>query len=140
MEQVYWLSTALEPGTETRNLVYRYGRFVYAGAVITEPVAGLEFLPGVLQGIQAVQGQIPYIAEFSDLPADSPHRRSLHTLAAAIDTIHAEALALEPRVAELAAGGASWLEEEDTAVYFEFEARPEHTCNVRTPRQYSAGI
>lgn len=31
------------------------GRFCYSGPVITEPVAGLEYLPGVLQGIQAVQ-------------------------------------------------------------------------------------
>lgn len=131
MEQVYWISTRLEADAETRNLVYRYGRFVYAGGVITEPVSGLEFLPGVIQGVQAVQGQIPYIAEFRELEADSPHKKSLLTLATAIDTIHAEVVALEPRVAELAAGTAPWLEEEDVAVYFEFEARPEHTCNVR---------
>jgi hypothetical protein len=130
MEQVYWLSNPLEEGTEVRNLVYRYGRFCYAGAVVTEPVSSLEHLPGVLQGIQAVQGQIPYIAEFQALDKDSSHAKSLRTLSAAIDTIHAEIVALEPRVAELAEGGATWLEDDDTALYFEFEARPEHTCNV----------
>ena len=35
-------------------VIYRYGRFVYEGPVITEPVLGLEYLPGVLQGIRAL--------------------------------------------------------------------------------------
>ena len=96
MDQIYILSSPLEPGTDTRNreaasacppahplarpprppaglappltapppaitqiarfrrpaVIYRYGRFVYEGPVITEPVLGLEYLPGVLQGIR----------------------------------------------------------------------------------------
>lgn len=139
MEQVYWLSTPTEEGTDTRQLVYRYGNFVYAGPVITEPVAGLEYLPGVLQGIQAVQGQIPYLCEYKDLPADSPQRTSLRALEAAIDSVHAEVTAAEPRLAELAeTGGCGWLNEDDVAVYFEFEARPDHTCNVSAAASHSA--
>lgn len=130
MEQVYWLSTAVDAGTDTRQLIYRYGNFVYAGLVITEPVKGLEFLPGVLQGIQAVQGQVPFMCEYKDLPGDSPQRRSLRSLEAAIDTINEQITELEPRLADLAAAGASWLEDDDAAVYFEFEARPGHSCNV----------
>ena len=37
-------------------VIYRYGRFVYEGPVITEPVLGLEYLPGVLQGIREGRG------------------------------------------------------------------------------------
>jgi hypothetical protein len=131
MEQVYWLSSPVQKGTDTRQLVYRYGRFVYAGPVITEPVHGLEYLPGVLQGIQAVQGQIPYISEVQDLPGEGGPARALGTLDRALTIIHAELQALEPRLAEAAASGNSWLESEDSQTYFEFEALPGYSCNVR---------
>ncbi|RYG52099.1 hypothetical protein EON67_01955 [archaeon] len=131
MEQVYWLSTSLDGESDTRTLLYRYGRFVYSGAVLTEPVAGLEYLPGVLQGIQAVQGQIPFIGEVEELDPDSPHMTSLRALGAAVDVIHHEVTAAEPELARMVAEGASWLEEEDAAVYFEFEAAPGFTLNVR---------
>ena len=55
MDQYYIIGPQLDPATETRNLTYKYGRFVYSGSVVTEPLLGLEYLPGVLQGIQAVQ-------------------------------------------------------------------------------------
>jgi hypothetical protein len=139
MEQVYWLSTPLEAGTDTRMLLYRYGNFVYAGAVITEPVKGLEYLPGVLQGIQAVQGQIPYLCEYRDVPADSPHRHSLRALEAVIDTVHAEISAAEGKLAALAEGGAAWLAEDDASVYFEFAARAGFTCNVRARPRLGRG-
>ena len=132
MDQVYWISTPLVEGTDTRTLLYRYGRFCYAGPVITEPLSGLEGLPAVLQGIQAVQGKIPYMCERTEMRADNPHRRTLAGLEAAIEVIHAEVTAAEPRLAELAAApGNAWLEDDDAAVYFEFEARPGFTLNVR---------
>lgn len=130
MEQVYWLSTSLDGESDTRTLLYRYGRFVYSGAVLTEPVAGLEYLPGVLQGIQAVQGQIPFIGEVEELEPDSTHMTSLRALGAAVDVIHHEVTAAEPELARMVAEGAAWLEEEDAAVYFEFEAAPGFTLNV----------
>lgn len=123
------ISSAADDG-ETRNLIYRYGRFVYSGPVITEPVLGLEYLPGVLQGIQAVQGQIPYISEVRELPGDSPQSRGLAYLGRAIDIIYEELQRLEPRLATVATEGNSWLEADDATVYFEFEALPGYTCNV----------
>jgi hypothetical protein len=135
MDQVYWLSTPLGgPGVDpdTRQLTYRYGRYVYAGPVITEPVRGLEYLPGVLQGIQAVQGQIPYMCEYKDLPAGSGAHTALKSLEHAQAAIYAAVSAHEGALAELAAqGGNEWLDADDAAVYFEFDARPGYTCNVR---------
>jgi hypothetical protein len=133
MEQVYWLSPSLASSSpeDTRTLLYRYGNFTYAGPVITEPLSGLEYLPGVLAGIQAVQGQVPYLCEVADLPRDSPHTASLLTLQRALNLMfdalesHTEALAAR------AADGNAWLDADDAAIYFEFETVPGYTCNVR---------
>jgi hypothetical protein len=133
MDQVYIISTPIEEGTDTRQLIYRYGRFVYAGTVITEPIHGLEYLPGVLQGIQAVQGQIPYISEVTDLPPESASAKALAVLDRAITIIHSELQELDGKLEEAAAAGNSWLEAEETSVYFEFEALPGYTCNVSFP-------
>jgi hypothetical protein len=132
MEQTYWLSPALEQGTDTRLLLYRYGNFVYAGPVITEPVKGLEYLPGVLAGIQAVQGQVPYLCEVGALASDSPHGSSLLTLQRALDCVHSELERHTDKLAALAGQeGNVWLDAEDAAVYFEFETLAGYTCNVR---------
>ncbi len=132
MEQVYWISTPIEgEGPDTRNLVYRYGRFVYAGPVITEPILGLEYLPGVLQGIQAVQGQIPYVAEVQDLPPNSDTAKALAVLDRAMLIIHNELQRLEPKLTTLAGRkGNSWLEDENSSLYFEFEAQSSYSCYV----------
>lgn len=81
-----------------------------------------------------MQGQIPFVAEVDKLAAGSMHSKVLGTLNSVLDAIHEEVTAAEPKLAELAAAGASWLDDDDAAVYFEFEARPEHTCNVRSRR------
>jgi hypothetical protein len=130
MDQVYWLSNPLELGTDTRQLIYRYGRFVYAGSVITEPIWGLEYLPGVLQGIQAVQGQIPYQSEHKDLSSGSPTQVSLAYLERAMSIIFNEVSAHEETIAKLAAQGNAWLDDDEANVYFEFETLPGYTCNV----------
>ena len=132
MEQVYLLSPASPAGSDTRSLTYRYGQFVYAGPVITEPVAGLEYLPGVLVGIQAVQGQVPYLCEVRDLPPSGTHAAALLTLQRAADTAfdlleaHTDALAARAKEA-----GAEWLDDDDTNVYFELQAVAGYTCGVR---------
>ncbi len=140
MEQVYWVSAVENNNNSTgtgddsdgvRQLVYRYGRFVYAGPVITEPVYGLEYLPGVLQGIQAVQGQIPYVSEVQDLAPDGGPARALGTLDRALSIIYEELQGpLEAKLAEVAAKGNSWIESDDAQLYFEFEALPGYSCNV----------
>ena len=135
MEQVYWLSPPTERGTDTRLLLYRYGNFAYAGSVLTEPVRGLEYLPGVLTGIQAVQGQVPYLCECSALPPDSPYTASLLALQRALDLVHSELDAHTERLAALAAApGNEWIDAEGGALYFEFETVPGYTCNVRGRR------
>lgn len=100
MEQTYWLSPPTDEGSDTRMLLYRYGNFTYAGSVITEPIHSLEHLPGVLAGIQAVQGQVPYLCEVRDLPSDSPYATSLLAVQRVLDMVHAE---LEARTEALAA-------------------------------------
>ena len=131
MEQVYWLSPPTESGTDTRMLLYRYGNFAYAGSVLTEPVRGLEYLPGVLTGIQAVQGQVPYLCEVGALPGDSPYAASLLSLQRALDLVHRELDQHTERLAALAAQpGNEWIDSEDSAIYFEIEAVPGYTCNV----------
>lgn len=132
MEQVYWLSPAVAGGsTDERVLLYRYGSFVYTGPVITEPVRGLEYLPGVLAGIQAVQGQVPYLCEVKDLPHDAPSATTLLALQRALDLIHGELERHTGRLSELAlADGGAWLDADDAALYFEFEAPAGYTCNV----------
>ena len=111
MEQTYWLSPSIEEGTDTRLLLYRYGSFTYAGSVITEPMHGLEYLPGVLAGIQAVQGQVPYQCEVRDLPADSPYATSLLAVQRLLDMVHTE---LEVRTETLAGlagvAGNEWID------------------------------
>ena len=129
---MYWLSPPTERGTDTRLLLYRYGNFAYAGSVLTEPVRGLEYLPGVLMGIQAVQGQVPYLCEAAALPGDSPYTASLLALQRAMDLVHAELERHTDRLAALAAqAGNEWIDAEGTALYFEIETVPGYTCNVR---------
>jgi hypothetical protein len=131
MEQVYWLSPPTEPGTDTRLLLYRYGNFVYAGSVLTEPVRGLEYLPGVLTGIQAVQGQVPYLCEVRDLPTDGPYTASLLALQRAMDLVHSQLDVLTEKLGDLASQpGNEWVDSEGAALYFEIETVPGYTCNV----------
>lgn len=132
MDQIYWVSNPTVAGTDTRKLVYRYGRFCYAGNVITEPIHGLDYLPGVLQGIQAVQGQIPYLSEHKDLAAGSDTQVSLAYVERAMHMLYKEMSAHEEALAALAKKGNAWLDEEDAAVYFEFETLPGYTLNVCT--------
>jgi hypothetical protein len=139
MEQVYWLSPPTERGSDTRMLLYRYGNFAYAGSVLTEPVRGLEYLPGVLTGIQAVQGQVPYLCECSALPPDSPYTASLLALQRALDLVHGELDAHTERLAALAAQpGNEWIDAEGGALYFEIETVPGYTCNVRVGQEGGA--
>lgn len=132
MDQTYWLSHPTVADTDTRKLVYRYGRFCYSGSVITEPIYGLEYLPGVLQGIQAVQGQIPYLSEHKDLVPGSEAQASLAHLERAMNMLYNEISAHEESLAALAKKGNAWLDDDDAHVYFEFETLPGYTCNVRT--------
>lgn len=130
MEQTYVLSPC-EDESDTRTLLYRYGNFVYGGPVITEPVRGLEYLPGVLAGIQAVQGQVPYQSEVRDLAADSPYAAALIALQRAADAVHAALEALTDDIARVAAAeGNEWVDG-DGPTYFEFEALPGYDCCVR---------
>ena len=130
MEQVYWLSRPLEEGTDMRTLLYRYGNFLYSGDVVTDPLLGLEYLPGALQGLQQVQGQVPYLCAYPDLAHDSWESRCLRSLKSVVDAIYEEVTGAEVVLEKLAAEGATWLEDDGTSVYFEFEARPGHTCSV----------
>ena len=131
MEQVYWLSPPTEAGTDTRFLLYRYGNFLYAGSVLTEPVRGLEYLPGVLTGIQAVQGQVPYICEVRDLPADGAYTASLLALQRALDMVHSQLDHYTEKLAALSEKpGNEWIDSEDASLYFEIETTPGYTCNV----------
>ena len=195
-------------------MIYRYGRFVYEGPVITEPVLGLEYLPGVLQGIralppaagppsasversapsrsrahtaapssppaEAVQGQIPYVSEVRELPADGAPMLALAFVVRARRSVTARSSARGPRLcapihghahapvalrqltpqrlhrmlrasqdralqvafeelgsrlegklgALVASGEHDWLEDEDSALYFELETLPGYSCNV----------
>ena len=90
MDQIYVVSAPSEEGGDQRAVTYLYGRFCYSGAVITEPVLGLEYLPGVLQGIQGVQGQIPYVSELRDLAPDSAELAALAAVDRAIAICHGE--------------------------------------------------
>lgn len=128
---MYWLSRPVEADTETRTLLYRYGNFLYSGDVITDPLRGLEYLPGALQGLQQVQGQVPFLCAFADVGASSWEARCLSTWRVVADAIYKEVSEAEPRLAALAAAGEEWLEDEGVTVYFEIEARPGHTCAVR---------
>lgn len=155
MEQVYWLSPSTDEATDTRTLHYRalhaaadrarpplpgrvtptpaskpagYGNFLYSGPVITEPVRGLEYLPGVLAGIQAVQGQVPFLCEVAALARGAPQLTALLALQRAMDAIHAELEALTDTIAEKAAvAGNEWIDG-DAPTYFEFEALPGYEC------------
>lgn len=109
----------------------RYGNFLYAGSVITEPVRGLEYLPGVLSGIQAVQGSVPYLCETVDLPLDSPHMASLIALQRVSDLVYAELEKLtEVLAAKALMENNDWLDG-DATTYFEFETLPGYDCKVR---------
>jgi hypothetical protein len=90
----------------------------------------LEYLPGVLAGIQAVQGQVPYLCEAGELPADSPHTSSLLALQRVADIVHAELEALTDTLALTAQSeGNEWVDGE-IPTYFEFEALPGYDCHV----------
>lgn len=129
MEQVYWLSPSPDD-SDTRTLHYRYGNFVYSGQVVTEPVRGLEYLPGVLAGIQAVQGQVPYLCEVGALEKEAAQLTALLALQRAMDAIHAELEALMDTIAAKAAvAGNEWVDG-DEPTYFEFEALPRYECGV----------
>ena len=138
MEQVYWLSPSPDD-SDTRTLHYRYGNFVYSGQVVTEPVRGLEYLPGVLAGIQAVQGQVPYLCEVGALEKESPQLMSLLVLQRAMDAIHAELEALMDTIAAKAAiAGNEWIDGDDPT-YFEFEALPGYECGVSLLQHMNMG-
>ena len=131
MEQTYFLSHPTELGTDTRLLLYRYGNFVYSGSVLTEPVKGLQYLPGALTGIQAVQGQVPYLCEVRDLPADGPYAASLLALQRAMDLVHNQLDVMTEKLGDLATKpGNEWVDSEGAAIYFEIETVPGYTCNV----------
>lgn len=105
-----------------------------SGPVITEPLHARDHLPGALQGIQAVQGQIPYLCEYKDLTAAHEAYRDLKVLEHAAAAIHSALDAAGPDLAAAAAEpGNEWIDADDAALYFEFEARPGFTCNVRNP-------
>jgi len=132
MDQIYVVSAPSEEGGDQRSVTYLYGRFVYSGAVITEPVLGLEYLPGVLQGIQGVQGQIPYVSELRDLAPESAELAALAAVDRAIAICHGELSdRLEGKLGALAASGEhAWLEQDDATIYFEFESLPGYSCEV----------
>lgn len=131
MDQLYIVSNPVEEGSDHRTVTYLYGRYCYSGAVITEPILGLEYLPGVLQGIQGVQGQIPYLAELRELPLESPQLMSIAHIDRAIRILYNELSdRLEAKLAKLAASGEnSWLEDDEASLFFEFEALPGYTCD-----------
>ena len=91
---------------------------------------GLEYLPGVLSGIQAVQGSVPYLCETVDIAVDSPHTASLLALQRVADIVYSE---LEKLTDVLAAKsqieGNEWIDG-DATTYFEFETLPGYDCNV----------
>lgn len=112
-------------------LLYRYGNFLYAGSVLTEPVNSLQHLVGALTGIQAVQGQVPYLCEVRDLPADGPYAASLLALQRAMDLVHNQLDVMTEKLADLATKpGNEWVDSEGAAIYFEIETVPGYTCNV----------
>jgi hypothetical protein len=87
----------------------------------------------VLQGIQGVQGQIPYVSELRDLAPDSAELAALAAVDRAIAICHGELSdRLEGKLGALAASGEhAWLEQDDATIYFEFEALPGYSCEVR---------
>lgn len=131
MDQLYIVSNPVEEGSDHRTVTYLYGRYCYSGAVITEPILGLEYLPGVLQGIQGVQGQIPFLAELRELPLESPQLMSIAHIDRAIRVLYNELSdRLEAKLSKLATSGEnSWLEDEEASLFFEFEALPGYTCD-----------
>lgn len=131
MDQVYWIGSREEDKEDARKIVYQYGRFVYSGQIIPEPILGLEYLPCVLQGIQAVQGHIPYIAEISDLPAEDENRVILYGVERMLDVANLELNFQAAKLGELIEEGNNWLNGEDNPVFFEFEASSGFDCSVR---------
>lgn len=130
MDQVYWIGSREEDKEDARKIVYRYGRFAYSGQIIPEPILGLEYLPCVLQGIQAVQGHIPYIAEISDLPTEDENRVILYGVERMLDVVNLELDRQTGKLAELIQEGNTWLDGEENPVFFEFEANPGFDCSV----------
>ena len=59
MEQGYWLGCA-DDADGARDLVYRYGEFVYYGAISgSSRTLTLRALPRLVQALQAAQGSLP---------------------------------------------------------------------------------
>lgn len=134
MEQVYWVSSRTDGVSDLRSLVYVYGRYVYAGEVVTEPLYSSEGIPALVQGLQAVQGSVPFLGEKEDLlksSAGGPARSVLRTLEAVSALLYDTLCACAPLLAARAGEEPEsfrWLDDDDVSLYFELPARHGHDC------------
>ena len=79
--------------------------------------------------LQSIQGTIPYFTEYDVIPGSSPHKASLAALKEATSFIKEELAGLEEMLAEYVEKE-SWLDDDDSNLYFEFETRDGYSCNV----------
>lgn len=118
MEQVYFVRN----GTEGLECVYQYGNYTYFGPITMHVPAGAHELESALAEIQREQGAIPFFAETAKIDPGTLAGRCLASLSSALGFIREELDSVVEEIAGLATTE-TWLDAEDSLLYFEFETR-----------------
>jgi hypothetical protein len=126
MEQVYFVRS----GADGLECVYQYGNYTYFGPVAMKVPAGVDELKSTLAQIQKEQGAIPFFAETAKIGPGTLAGQCLASLSSALAFIGEELTSVIEEIAGLAETE-TWLDAEDSALYFEFETRTSYPMMVR---------
>ena len=112
-------------GGGTRDAVFRFGHWVYAGAVELPAVLTLGDVPQVLPALQRQQGRLAFLCEARASPGDAPAVATLQAFARAVALLRGELEAAQTALAALAdAAVTAWVDAPWAASFLELTLEP----------------
>jgi hypothetical protein len=108
--------------------LYRYGLYCYNGRVNVGKSDTLQRLPALLDRVQAVQGELPYVNEYDLIPASEHEGKYFTAFSKAMEFILEEVGNSEEILAEEALDE-GWIDADGGNMYFEFETRQDYSLN-----------
>jgi hypothetical protein len=129
MEQVYFIRES--DGKDGLECVYQYGNYTYFGPIEMGLPSHSGQLGECLETVQRLQATIPFYEHTADIEPSSKVGRCLAALSGAMGFMGEELLDVTSDLAELASTE-SWLDSDDSSLYFEFEMRNSFDMEVRS--------